>query len=334
MKPKWADLTSRSGKPYILLKSLFIAMKGNAALFFIFIIAISAEICECTLQSFLEDSDTICRIDFESDNALIAPQMSFPANANWLNFYKSLPVYSEKQPMKGTILLPQNWNGSKIILCLSPFNVSQILSASSKFKNPVRSNCIELAAASDGGNNVPFALLSQKSGMYLLYVLDENDSTILSAAPLLITEEDVDLQAPSIVQANESFFQILMNTTNPGNQSKIFAAMMIASKDYQNSSLRLEANRSQSDFDAILALGPQSLRMSGMPKVSSELLMNILPLLPQNSAIGLQESCQSGVSLVLMTDKPWNNGNYILTCGVYSAGKGLLGIRQLELEVA
>ena len=61
--------------------------------------------------------------------------------------------------------------------------------------------------------------------------------------------------------------------------------------------------------------------------------MNLLPLLPQGSAVGLQESTQPGVDLILMTDQPWEKGQYVLICGVYSPEKGLVGIKQANVEV-
>jgi hypothetical protein len=61
--------------------------------------------------------------------------------------------------------------------------------------------------------------------------------------------------------------------------------------------------------------------------------MDMLPLLPQDSAIGLQESVQPGVDLVLMTDRPWEKGEHILTCAAYSPAKGLLGIKQSKIEI-
>jgi hypothetical protein len=75
------------------------------------------------------------------------------------------------------------------------------------------------------------------------------------------------------------------------------------------------------------------MSIDGPLKISSELLMSLLPLLPANSAIGLQESTQQGVDLILLPDKSWEKGEYILTGGVYSPGKGLLGIKQSKVLI-
>ena len=151
--------------------------------------------------------------------------------------------------------------------------------------------------------------------------------------PLLITEGQTVLQMPSIVKEEEPFIQVKMNTTAPGNQSKFFAAIMISRKDYENASLSIAKNETTNNLDLNLSLGSKSLQIQGPPKISSQLLMNLLPLLPANSAVGLQESTQPGVELILLTDKSWEKGEYILTGGIYSPGKGLLGIKQSVVEV-
>ncbi|MDQ1262755.1 MAG: hypothetical protein QG575_1936, partial [Euryarchaeota archaeon] len=115
--------------------------------------------------------------------------------------------------------------------------------------------------------------------------------------------------------------------------SKFFAAIMISRKNYENASLGIAKNKTTNSLDISLSMGAKSLQIEGPPKISSELLMNLLPLLPANSAIGLQESAQPGVDLILLPDRSWEKGEYILTGAIYSPGKGLLGIKQSEILV-
>jgi hypothetical protein len=61
--------------------------------------------------------------------------------------------------------------------------------------------------------------------------------------------------------------------------------------------------------------------------------MDMLPLLPADSAIGLQESTQQSADLILLPDNYWDKGEYILTGGIYSPGKGLLGIKQSRVLI-
>jgi len=124
-----------------------------------------------------------------------------------------------------------------------------------------------------------------------------------------------------------------MNTTVPGNQSKFFVVIMMSRKDYENASLDIAKNNTTNIFDITLSLGSKSLQIQGPPKISTEFLMNLLTLLPTNSAVGLQESTQPGVDLILLPEKSWEKGEYILTGGIYSPGKGLLGTKQSEIEV-
>jgi len=169
--------------------------------------------------------------------------------------------------------------------------------------------------------------------MYTAYLIDENISRVLDALPLMVTQGNIVLEMSDKVLSDEPFIQVRMNTTEQGNSSKFFAAIMLSRSDYDNISLSLSKNKSSERIDITLYLGNRSVKVPNPTQVSTEFLMNMLPLLPQNSAIGLQESTQSGVDLILLTDKPWNRGNYILTCGVYSPVAGLLGIKQSEVEV-
>jgi methanogen extracellular protein (TIGR04279 family) len=160
-----------------------------------------------------------------------------------------------------------------------------------------------------------------------------NKSTIISKQPFLVTEGEVALEMNYTVASLEPFIRIKMNSTVFENQSKFFAALMIPLNDYKNASLNLSNNKTTGVLDLNLSLGSKSMQMHGSPRISSELLMNMLPLLPPNSAVGLQESTQPGVNLILMTDLPWRTGYYVLTCGIYSPEKGLIGIKQTNVEV-
>jgi len=81
-----------------------------------------------------------------------------------------------------------------------------------------------------------------------------------------------------------------------------------------------------------LSLGSKSMQMHGSPHISSELLMNLLPLLLQQCyrPAGIRSA---GSRSILMTDLSWKTGYYVLTCGIYSPEKGLIGIKQTNVEV-
>jgi hypothetical protein len=270
------------------------------------------------------DSSEMGPISLEGNDMLIMPKMSIPEEAKGMELFNRLPVYSINQSIIGTFLFPHQEDASNISVCISPLNLSSYLSGDQGTRGFREKGCT---------NGTPFQLSINSSGMYSLNFIDENNSSVLISMPLLITQGQTVLQMQSIAKANEPFIHVKMNTTARGNQSKIFAAIMISRKDYENASLGMAMNKTSNSFDLTLSLESKSLQIQGPPKISSELLMNLLPLLPANSAVGLQESTQQGVDLILLKDKPWEKGDYILTCGVYSPGKGLLGIKQSEVEV-
>ena len=282
-------------------------------------------------------------IDFEASDMMTLPKMSLADGAKEAAPFSSLPILSSNQSITPTLLLGQNCSASdvsNISVCLSSFNITSFLAGLPVAANVSRENCAKVLLDNNNDFNNSssyhisgFQILNAESGMYTAYVIDENRSEVLNAAPLLIIEGKIILQTPDKVMSEEPFIQVKMNTTAQENQSKFFAAIMISRRDYENISLSLSKNESSEYSDLILSMGDKSLLLPFPPKISSELLMDMLPLLPQNSAVGLQESPQPGVDLILMTDKPWEKGEYILTSAVYSSAKGLLGIKQNKIEV-
>jgi methanogen extracellular protein (TIGR04279 family) len=319
-------------------------MGGKLILLLLLIFPISAMALDNSSQAYLKAPEGQSLIDFEGSEALIVPNMSLLEAADETYLFDRLPVYSRNQSINGTISLSYDGHGSnidtqsKIVVYVSPFNISEYLARFPEKSYFARGDFIETLVVetpveSNDSNVATFKISKKPAGMYTLYVFDENKSTLLSKQPFLITEGDVLLKMDYTVTSLEPFIRIKMNTTAFKNQSKFFAAFMIPREDYDNVSLSLANNRTTGSTDLNLSLGSKSLQMYGTPRISSELLMNLLPLLPQGSAIGLQESAKPGVDIILITDQPWKNGQYILTCGIYSPEKGLIGIKQTGVEV-
>ena len=293
----------------------------------------------------LSDATVLYGIGFEAKDSLLMPQMSFADGTNGSvssgRLIRSIPIYSSSQSILGRLQSSQNRSGSNcsrsnLSVCLSPFSLSRFLAGLPDAANVSLTNCsTEIDEVNDlnCANSSMFQISNVSSGMYMAYLIDENISQVLDAVPLMVTKGNIVLQMSDKVPSDEPFIQVKMNTTEQGNSSKFFAAIMLSRRDYDNISLDLSENKSSEGIDITLYLGNRSVQVPNPAQVSTEFLMNLLPLLPQNSAIGLQESTQSGVDLILLTDKPWNRGNYILTFGVYSPGVGLLGIKQSEVEV-
>jgi hypothetical protein len=294
-------------------------MRGKIVLLLLLIVPISVTALNNSSLAFLGDLSGMGPISLEGNDLLIMPKMI------GMELIDRIPVYSRNQSIIGAFLSPLQAGASNISVCISPFNLSFYLRGNG--------GTVDFSGKECASNGTSFLLSSSSSGMYSLNFVDENNSSVLIAMPLLITEGQTVLQMPSIVKAEEPFIQVKMNTTAPGNQSKFFAAIMISRKDYENASLGLVKNETTNSLDLNLSLGSKSMQIQGPPKISSEFLMNLLPLLPANSAVGLQESTQPGVDLILLTDKPWEKGEYILTGGIYSREKGLLGLKQSVVEV-
>ena len=119
------------------------------------------------------------------------------------------------------------------------------------------------------------------------------------------------------------------------NESRVFAAIMISRRDYENASLHIASNGSEGSLNSTLSLKDKSMQMQGLPAISSDLLMKVLYILPMDSAVGMQEAKadESGTEILLITDREWEKGSYILTCGVYSPRIGLLGLKQIAVEI-
>lgn len=282
-------------------------------------------------------------IELNAEETLIMPE-EFSAqraeqNASIDNNFKYMPVYSINQIINGSIQELQNYGKSDCSersnksLCLSPLSMDSIFSGLNDVTRITRINCTRLIPDSNCTNRSRFQITTAKSGMYIAYAIAENKSKTLAAAPLLITEGNIVIVAPAKVLSKEQYIQLKVDALANVNGSKFFAAFMISRKDYDNISLSRSENESLRRDVLVLSMSGKSMEFPSDSKISSELLMNMLPLLPQNSAVGLQESTQTGVDLILMTDKPWDSGEYILTCCVYSPGKGLLGIAQSTIEI-
>lgn len=283
------------------------------------------------------------RIILEGGDALAIP-LSLSESSDETHLFDRLPVYSANRSINGTFTPSHDGKGSRIgtksknTVCVSHFNLSEYLAGFSGSGFFAGIDCIETivvetVVGSNDSNAAIFEISKKPAGMYALYIFDENNSTLLSKQPFLITEGEIVLKMDYIVASLEPFIRIKMNSTVFKNQSKFFATFMIPREDYDNVSLSLAENRTTGSSDLNLSLGSKSLQIYGSPRVSSDLLMNLLPLLPKGSAVGLQESTQPGVDLILMTDQPWEKGQYVLTCSIYSPIKGLIGIKQTNVEV-
>jgi hypothetical protein len=310
-------------------------MIRKIVLLLLLILPVNVTALDNTSSAFFIDSSKTGLISLEGNDMILMPKMSFPEGARGIELFDRIPVYSINQSIAGAFFVPLQADASNISVCISSFD---LLSYLSDYKGTGSSGkeCATSNLTIDGSNctnGKSFLLSITSSGVRSLNFVDEKNSSLIISMPLLITEGQTVLMVPSTVEAEEPFIQVVMNTTAPGNQTKFFAAILISRNDYENASLDIAKNVTTNNLDITLSLGTKSLLIEGPLKISSELLMSLLPLLPANSAIGLQESTQQGVDLILLPEKSWEKGEYILTGAIYSPGKGLLGIKQSEVLI-
>jgi len=279
-------------------------------------------------------------IALEGTNLIKIPHLAISQGNNWSSPFDSIPVYIENQTINGTIQGAGEAAGPWVGLAITRFDISEFLTlflatdSRMKMEGNVSRHKLNSTA------NTSFTLDGYPCGMYTVLIFDENSSAVLSATPLFVTKADLTLQMPSNITAGD-YAKLKVNMSlaedqsayQSNNQSRVFAAIMISRQDYENTSLHITGNGTEGSLNSTLSLKDNSMQMQGLPAISSELLMKVLYLLPMNSAVGMQESNESGTEILLITDREWEKGSYILTCAVYIAKSGLLGLKQMAVEV-
>ena len=319
-------------------KALIPAMRNEMALLLL--------ICMSPLLAWADESRPVAHSSdpheggwgaLEGTNLIKIPVLNVNQGMNWSQPFDYLPVYAENQPIRGTFWGPRNRAGSDVRIAISRFNTSDLLSAFQVIESEAKTEEKGSRAVLNSTGDARFSLKGlSSSGMYTVFIFDENSSAVLSMMPLLVTKGDLTLQMPANITAGD-FARLRVNMSPPDNesinQSRIFAAILVSRKDYENARLVLVSKGTEESLNSTLSVGNKSMQMRGLPSLSMELLMQMLYLLPRNSTAGMQESKDSGADILLITDPEWEKGSYILTCGVYSSGKGLWGLKQEAVEV-
>jgi methanogen extracellular protein (TIGR04279 family) len=271
-------------------------------------------------------------ITLQDASIINIPSMNIETTAKWRYPYLYIPVYHKNQTIKGMLIGSSSMAGSKVSLSIASFDPATFLKSfpAKESGGKMRGNLSHLLLNRSG--YASFTLNETNSGMYTISVADENDSTILSILPLLVTPGELSLDAPAKIAAGDVLI-LKANLSASENASKIFAAMMISRTDYKNASVNLNMSGTKGDINSTLFLGNKSVTLRGVPSISSESLMQIIALLPADSAVGMQETNGDGAEIILLTGPEWEKGSYILICGVYSPGKGLSAIKEMEIEV-
>lgn len=301
-------------------------MGSNILLSLLFIISLTAQAAATENQTAAVQPNE--GISLNGTNLIRAPEISFAMpGLNWMYQYSYYPIYSEGQDISGLLASTNKPIGANVSLCVSGFNLSRFLNASAL--DIAKGRCSMLPNKLKGN----FTLHGLQSGTYTLAAIDEHNSTVLSELPLIVTAQKISINSSAKVVAGDTL-KVAIKMEGSDNLTKYYGAAMVSSKDYDEIKLHIASNGSYRNLSSTIAFGNRSMNIKGLPSISAELLMKLFTILPQDSAVSMQVSSKPEVEVYLVTDPGMEHGSYVLTCIVYSPGKGILGMRQIPIEVA
>lgn len=266
--------------------------------------------------------------------------------ASWeLLSSEGLAIYSRGVPVQGRIEITAI-DAPACTVCIAPLSLWGFLAGDPGKRPPLRDRiCTESLECNGTGDPLPAKKASlsfsmeedrmagKRSGLYAAYALDRNRSIIAPAQAFFLTEGDAVLQADDSYPSENSFIKINLGTGSEDNRKKLFAAAIMPRKVYDNATIRLVANGSKPRPVLALSSGSRFMEIEANPATARGQLMDMIALLPENSAIGVQESTQSAVDLILVEDGPWDKGEYVLNCAIYAPGAGLQGLKQKIIKI-
>lgn len=263
-----------------------------------------------------------------------------------------LAVYSRGMPIQGRIELFRERDdlaiasGSDINVCIAPLSLKGYLAGDpGRLKTSGDMICTEAGLWSGRENdsaekraNLSFSIPSERmaerrSGLYAVYAIDGNQSTIAPAQAFLLTEGEAVLQMEDRIHSENSSIKINLMTKGDEKRKRLFAAAIMPRQEYDNASIRLAANESSPWPVFALSSGTRSMEIVANPATARKQLTDMISLLPEDSAVSMQESIKSSVELVLLADGPWKKGKYVVVCAIYSQAAGLEGLEQRIVEV-
>ena len=295
---------------------------------------IALEGCE---QIQLPRMDPVLRVGLTSRDLLIS---------------EGLAVYSQGLPIQGRIDLSRERddlaiaNGSDIQVCIAPLSLKGYLAGDPGELKPSGDTICTEAGVGNGRDtdsaekraNLSFSISAdrmagRRSGLYAVYAIDGNRSTIAPAQAFFLTEGEAILQLEDSINPENSSIKINLSTGSEKERKRLFAAAIMPRKEYENTTIRLVANESNPWPVLALSSSTRSIEIVANPATAYKQLMDMISLLPEDSAISMQESAQSSVTLVLLADGPWKKGEYMINCAIYSPAVGVEGLKQSIVEV-
>jgi hypothetical protein len=257
-------------------------------------------------------------LDLNQSHMIRIPHLNI--GSNWTYAYAQIPLTTRNQSTNGSFI---SVSDRPVQICIEEFHASRYLSPASVENH---TNCLNLTNGSD------FSLPGLRPNIFTLSAIDANSSEELSSQQLLVTREKLSLLYPNNASAGDPL-NLQASITGSSNQSLIFAALLLNRDDYDNISLNLTSSQNGAGYNSTLKLGDKEQQLPDLTRLSSSLAMSLMFLLPSNSAVAMQDTNQSEVELILLTDPTWPRGEYILTAAAYSQTQGLLDLKQGTIMV-
>jgi len=251
------------------------------------------------------------------------------ANGSWTYPFPEYPSYEENETISGIFWGDRTLADANATLCLSAFSLADFLSALGITNKSINLTPPGPKLQLNETGDAAFSLPGRPMGIYTLYLADNQNHTILSAAPVLVTR-NLQPDLPSNLSAGQ-ILPVRLNSSAPAGNYTL-AALMLPEESYSSASLALFRNMSV-NVTARLTISNQSLDLLSRPKDYEQLLSQILALLPEDSSAAMQESRRANGQLYLLTDQDWHRGKYMLICAIYTSGQGVVALGQSVLEV-
>lgn len=254
---------------------------------------------------------------------------------SWTYPYDLHPVYHQNQTISGTFFGATDLANRTIELQAAKLHYSSFMSAVNVLDAPVNLTDVSGAFGAlklNATGDASFALPGMPCGIYAIYVTDENSSAVISAAPLLVAETEIEVETPSEIFAGDL---IPVNIKlNNGSDSRLlhFGAFIVSAEDYRGLSLNITGDGTSNGTLITATWVGDPMEVQGDFDVSWDLFARLLMIFPQDSAAALQDSADSDVELYMITEDDWEPGTYVLTCCALS-DDAVVGLNQTEVVI-
>ena len=255
---------------------------------------------------------------------------------NWTYPYDYYPVYARNQNISGTFYGTSRMAGSTIGVTVLKLNTSSFQEAMRELYRLEALDKVEptefMPIFLNGTGTGHFSINGQASGLYALLVVDLKKLSVMSALPMLVTDDAISVESPSEAAKSEPLKVKIKVLQGQRNITRKFGAAIVSMETYRATHINTSSSGSKDTLTSVISIGNESLKIVGEPRISQEMVDQILPILPADSALAMAESSDTGSEMYLMHEGDWKPGKYVLTCGVYS-NNGLGGIRQNIIEM-